>query len=214
MFVILGFVAGCSFHRHAGSPVVVGHYRVVSPSVVGDYDGGPAIGRASPDGKWSVEYTRRNGWGNLDVTDRASPRTYRLYHSNDSCCSEITWLPPHVLIFDDDYKVQILDPTNRRVATIAHFSNFAVSHDGRWIAGYADSGGHAAETVGVVSSTNGSCRVVSRKSSQDDTVVTFTSNDNSLLVARRVFDQNLGEVTGSAQIVTVQLEKLQPHSGC
>jgi hypothetical protein len=77
-----------------------------------------------------------------------------MYHSNDSCCSEITWLPPHVLIFDDDYKVQALDPTNRRVATIAHFSNFAVSHDGRWIAGYSDSGGHAAETVGVVSSTD------------------------------------------------------------
>jgi hypothetical protein len=214
MIVLLGFVAGCSFHRHAASPVVLGHYRVVSPSVVGDYNGGPAIGRASPDGKWSVEYTRRNGWGTLDVTDRASHRTYRMYHSNDSCCSEITWLPQHVLIFDDDYKVQVLNPTNRRVATIAHFSNFAVSHDGRWIAGYSDSGGHAAETVGVVSSTDWSCRVVARRSSQDDTVIAFTSNDTSLLVARRVFDQNLGEATGSAQLVAVPLANLQSRGGC
>ena len=211
-FVAVAVVAaaGCGSNRDAGVPPTErGHWSayVVSPAVVGEYDTGPAIGHRSPDGKWSVAYVRRNGWGNLDVTNRTSHRTYRRYHSNDGCCSEIAWLPPHRLIFDDDYRVRILDPSVGRVVTVAHFSNFAISNNGRWIAGYADSGGHSPETVGLVPSRGGTCRVVARSDEEDDVLLGFTSDAAALRIRR-------SEAGGGRRIITVPLTDLKPGTGC
>ncbi|HET8895240.1 MAG TPA: hypothetical protein VFM96_14200 [Gaiellaceae bacterium] len=45
----------------------------------------------------------------------------------------------------DDYNVKSLAPSKRRVTRIAGYADFTVSHNGHWVAGYAYSGGHAAE---------------------------------------------------------------------
>jgi len=199
--VTLVALAGCS----SSTP------RVTSPTP-GQYNDGPALREQSPDGNWSVAYSRRNGYGNLDVTHRTSHRRYRMYHSNDGCCSEIAWLPPHDLVFDDDYKVQLLDPATRRVATIAHFSAFVISPDGHWLAGYADSGGHAAETVGVVDSRGGGCRTVPHAPDQDDTVGAFTADGKAIDIIRRRFDTKTGETTRAAHVVRISLTDLRPGS--
>lgn len=185
-------------------------YRVVSPGPFDDYLGGPAVGEASPDGDWTVDFTRRGSYGNLDLTNRQSHRVFRMYHSNDSCCTEITWLPPHLLLFDDDYRVLVLDPTTRRLKTIAGFSNFIVSGDGRWIAGYASSGGHVGESVRIVTAAGGSCLMVPHKTTEDDTPVTFTSDDKAIRISRTRF----GPGTARARILTFTLTHLRPRGAC
>jgi hypothetical protein len=129
-----------------------------------------ATGYASPDGAWSVTYTRNGLYGNIDLAQRATGRRIRMYRSNDSCCTSVTWIAPHLLVFDDDYHVKTLDPPSRRVRTIAHFSNFVVAPDGRWVAGWAAGPGQA-ERVGVVPARGGACRVVPHLRDEDDNAV-------------------------------------------
>jgi hypothetical protein len=168
----------------------------------------------SPDGKWSVLYSRSNGYGRLDVTNARAGSRYRMYRSNDSCCDEITWIEPHLLIFVDDYNVKTLEPTTRRLTRIAGFSDFTVSHDGRWVAGYADSGGHAAETVEVVPITGGKCRAVPHRPDQDDSSPTFSRDDNAVIVTRRAFDLKRGQPVGKTRWITVPLTALVPVKTC
>jgi hypothetical protein len=109
-----------------------------------------------------------------------------LYRSSDSCCSQVLWLSPTRLVFDDDYRVTTLDVTSGRVQRIAGFSNFTVSPDHQWIAGWADSGGHRAQRVGVVRADGSGCRLVPTPSSFTDLNAYF-SKDGLLHVLRSPF---------------------------
>jgi hypothetical protein len=177
-------------------------------------------GYVSPDGKWSLAYTRKHGYGHLDVTQRATGRVFRMYSSNDACCWQTTWLRPHLLIFVDDYNTKTLDPATKRVVTIANFSNFVVSLDGRWVAGWADCGGHCQESVDVVPITGGRCRQVPRRPDQDDNALHFSRDDRTLTIRRRFFDVKNGApmqdggVPSHWHAVTVPLSTLRPVTTC
>jgi tricorn protease-like protein len=137
-----------------------------------------------------------------------------MYRSNDSCCDDVTWVKPHLLVFVDDYKVKTLDPRTRHVVRIAGFSQIAVSHDGRLVAGFASSGGHEAETVAVVPIAGGRCRVVARRPDQDDFSPTFSRDDKALVFLRQRFDLKLGYTVGPARQVTVPLTALKSVNTC
>jgi hypothetical protein len=196
--------------------VVLVGLTLVSAGTVTARASSPPTGLAerSPDGKWSVLYSRRNGYGRLDVTNLQTGRRYRMYRSNDSCCDDVTWVKPHLLIFVDDYKVKTLDPNARRAVRIAGFSQFALSHDGRLVAGYAESGGHAAETVEVVPIAGGRCRAVARRLDQDDSSPSFSRDDHALTFLRQRFDRKLGYAVGKPRRVTVPLTALVPINAC
>jgi hypothetical protein len=195
--------------------VLVGLALIPAGAVVARASSPPTgVAERSPDGKWSVLYSRKNGYGRLDMTNLRTGRRYRMYRSNDSCCDGITWVKPHLLIFVDDYNVKTLDPTNRRVLRIAGFSDFTISHDGRLVAGYADSGGHAAETVDVVPITGGHCRTVPRLPDQDDSSPIFSRDDKAVTVVRQHFDLKLGYAVGQPRRVTVPLTALTPVKAC
>lgn len=168
----------------------------------------------SPDGKWIVAYSRMNGYGRLDLVERRTRKRYRMYRSNDSCCDEITWVSPHLLVFVDDYNVKTLDPASRRVTRISGFSNFVVSPDGRWVAGWASCGGHCAESVDVVSIAGGGCRAVPRRSDQDDSYPFFSRNSKKVTVLRQRFDLKRGEPVGATSQVTLPLSALRPVTTC
>ena len=188
----------------------------VAAGAVAAHASSPPTGVAarSPDGRWNVLYSRRNGYGRLDVTNLRTGKKYRMYRSNDSCCDQITWVRPHLLIFVDDYNVKTLDPTTRRLVRIAGFSNFTISHDGRLVAGYASTGGHAAETVEVVPITGGRCRAVPHRPDQDDSSPGFARSDKALIVVRQHFDLQLGYTVGQSRLVTVPLTALTPVKTC
>jgi hypothetical protein len=176
-------------------------------------------GYVSPDGKWSLAYTRQHGYDNLDVTDRATGSVSRMYSSNDGCCAQITWLRPHLLIFVDDYKTRTLDPVTKHVVMISNFSNFVVSPDGRWVAGWADCGGHCAERVDVVPIGGGRCRQVPHRPDQDDNARRFSPDDRSLTILRRFFDVKNGEPIRNGlatrwHAVTIPVGTLQPVATC
>jgi hypothetical protein len=176
-------------------------------------------GDVSPDGKWTLAYTRKHGYGHLDLTQLASGRIFHMYSSNDACCSQTAWLRPHLLIFVDDYHTKTLDPTTKRVATIAHFSNFVVSPDGRWVAGWADCGTHGAEAVDVVAITGGQCRKVPRRADQDDNALRFSHDDRTLTIQRRFFDVKNGAPMRDGfpshwHVITVPLSTLRPVTTC
>jgi hypothetical protein len=137
-----------------------------------------------------------------------------MYRSNDSCCDDVTWVKPHLLIFVDDYKVKTLDPKTRHVVRIAGFSQIAVSHGGNLVAGFADSGGHAAETVAVVPIAGGHCRVVPHQRDQDDSSPTFSRDDKALIFRRQRFDLKLGYAVGRPRQVRVPLTALKPVKAC
>ncbi len=176
-------------------------------------------GYVSPDGKWSLALTRKHGYGHLDITQRATRRVFRMYSSNDACCSAITWARSHLLIFVDDYQTKTLDPATKRVATIARFSNFVLSADGRWVAGWANCGDHCAEAVDVVPIAGGRCEQIPRKPDQDDNAVRFSHDNRSLTIRRRFFDVKNGEpfqngVASRWRLVTFSLSRLRPVATC
>jgi hypothetical protein len=109
-----------------------------------------------------------------------------LYRSKDSCCDQLTWLSPTRLVFDDDYRVTTLDIPTGRIRRIAGFSNFRISPDHTWIAGWADSGGHEAQTVRVVSADGTSCKSIPTPARHTDLDASF-SRDGTLHVYRATF---------------------------
>jgi tricorn protease-like protein len=137
-----------------------------------------------------------------------------MYRSNDSCCDQITWVAPHTLVFVDDYRVKTLNPSSRRIKQIAGFSDFAVSPNGRWVAGYADTGGHAAEFVDVVPLAGGECLAVPKKPDQDDADPSFSSNSAVVYVERRHFSTKLGYDVGPTVMVQYRLSMLRTIPTC
>jgi hypothetical protein len=178
-----------------------------------------AGGSVSPDGKWSLAFGRLHGYGHLDLTERATRRTFQMYRSNDGCCTEIAWLRPHLLIFVDDYRTFTLDPATRTMRRIASFSNYVVSPDGRRVAGWADCGGHCAEAVAVVPIGGGPCRAVPHRPDQDDNALRFSTDGRVLTILRRYFDVKNGEPTRNGlptrfRTVAVPLTALRPAATC
>jgi hypothetical protein len=107
----------------------------------------------------------------------------------------------------------VLDPTTRRVTKIAGFSNIAVSRDGKWVAGWADSGGHSAELVAVVRLLGGRCRAVPKRANEDDTFPRFSRDGRSITVLRRTYDAKTDSWTHGRE-VSVPLGKLKPIATC
>lgn len=173
-----------------------------------------SVPNISPDGKWSVDYSRRNGYSRLDLVDRRSGRRYRMYRSNDGCCQEITWVSPHLLVFVDDYNVKTLDPSTRRIVRISGFSDFVVSPNGRWVAGWASCGGHCAETVEVVPISGGPCRAFPHQRDDDDSSPFFSRDSRKLTVLRQHFDLKRGEPLGRSREVTLTLSELRRVRTC
>jgi hypothetical protein len=180
----------------------VKHRVLVDPAVV------------SPDGKSfaSVRHVfvaSTGSIGYLDLGKRGTPDKRTVYSSSDSCCTEITWVSPSLIAFDDDYNVKTLDLSTGRVRRIATFSNFSVSADGRWVAGWKFSGGHSPETIGVVSITGSDCRTVPRPKNADDFNASFSSDAKRLMFVRQRFDLKRGEDVGPGRVVTVSLSDLR-----
>lgn len=134
-----------------------------------------------------------------------------MYHSTDSCCDFITWVKPHLLLFDDDYRVMKLDPATRKVSVIAGFSNFVVSPDGRWVAGFAAGPPELAESVGVLSLRKRLCLEVVHGSRQTDQIAGFTRDSKGVIVERSAFIPN-ESATGPRQLVQFPLTSL--HTAC
>lgn len=163
--------------------------------------------RSSPDGAWRLIYRNES----LVLTRTGSGKWVRMYHSTDACCSYITWVKPHMLLFDDDYRVMTLNPATRRVAVIAGFSDFLVSPDGQWMAGYAGAPPEESETVGVVSLRKPLCLEVPHGSHQTDEIAGFTRSSKGVIVVRRGFIPN-SNATGPNQLVQFTLTSL--HTAC
>jgi hypothetical protein len=170
----------------------------------------PGMTCSSPDGAWSVRYTRNPG--TLWVT-RLGPVSVRAYQSKDSCCTYITWAKPHTLLFDDDYRLMRLDPITRKHTMIASWSNFVVSPNGRWIAGWASGPPEEAETVGVLSVAGTTCLVVPHNPHQSDEAAGFTQDSKNVIVARSPFVPNNG-TTGSPQLVQYAISSLRASKHC
>lgn len=169
----------------------------------------PGLTCRSPDGAWEVTYTR--GPGTLWLTGRRTGVRFRAYHSTDSCCTYITWAKPHTLLFDDDYRLMTLDPATRKLTLLAGFSDFVVSRDGRWVAGFALHPPEDAETVGVLSLADRTCLVVPHTSHQTDETAGFTRDNQGVIVERSSFSPNEG-ATGSRHLVQFALSSL--HTTC
>ena len=204
-----GFAVSCRLGGYHSAAAVVGSAAPSSAAKVA-----ALFQRLSPDRKWQVIYSRQNGYGRLDLIERRTGRRYRMYRSNDSCCDQITWVAPHTLIFVDDYRVKTLDPDRRRVTRIAGFSNFVLSPDRRWVAGYADTGGHSAESVDVVPLAGGACLAVPKRPDQDVAYPRFSSDSRFVSVAERHFSSKLGYDVGPTRMIRYRLAALRRVPTC
>lgn len=170
----------------------------------------------SPDRRWSLTWRNHGSRCDLYASRRDTGRRVRIYHTTDAPCSYLTWVRPHLLVFDDDYRVLTLDPPSRKVTLIGGFSDFDVSPDERWIAGYAFGPPEDAETVDVLSVSGGMCLVVPHTARQTDEVAGFTRDSRNVIVLRRRFVPNNFPI-GSARLVQYAISSLRPGSsetGC
>ena len=199
---VLMLASGCGSAPHTSTRVAPnpkGHRVVVEPAVRS-----PGGGQVA-----QVEHvlSRKGSIGFVHVGPNG--RTTRtVYSSNEACCSNVRWVSRRIIIFDDDYRVKTVDVVTGRVQTIATFSNFTVSSNGRWVAGWA-LGGHSAEQIGVVSISGGSCRVVPKPANADDTEPRFSADSSRLTFQRRRFDGHDDE-PGTLHLVTVSMSSLRP----
>lgn len=199
--------SGCGAASHTATPTTrpskpVAHRVVIDPSVL------------SPDGKRiafvkHVNTQHTGGIGYLEVGRPAGRETRALYVSNDACCSGLVWASPHLIVFDDDYRVKTMDVTTGRLTRIADFSDFTVSADGRLVAGWANSGGHSAQTIGVVSIAGTGCRVLPKPTNADDSEPRFSADGKRLFFTRRSFDAT---PEGPGRVLSVPLSRLRRHS--
>jgi hypothetical protein len=165
----------------------------------------------SPDGAWAVTAP-----GSILISHRGSRREVSMYQSNDSCCTNVMWAKPHTLFFVDDYRVFRLDPATRKHTVIASWSDFFVSPDGRWIAGFAYVGGSVApaSTVGVLSIDGKTCLAVPHSSHESDEAVGFTRDGKSVVVKRQPFVPNNGVTSSDYKLVSYAISSLAASKDC
>ena len=144
--------------------------------------------RVAPGGKkFAFVKGFAGGVGYVEVAAKgAKPRT--VYSSSDSCCTELRWASPHLLVLEDDYNVKTVDLDTGRIRTIAGFSNFVVSRDGRWVAGWALEGPDVPTSVGVVAITGAVCRTVPKPANASDSNPHFSNNSKVLRFSRETAD--------------------------
>jgi tricorn protease-like protein len=145
----------------------------------------------------------------LSVKPAGGGKARALYSSSDACCSNLTWASRQVLVFDDDYHVKTVNLNTGKVKFIAWFSDFSVSPNGRWIAGWSYSGGHSPRGIFVVSITGNDCGAVPRPPSADDSYPNFSSDNKRLFFQRQRFDPKLGHDVGSAHVVSIPVTQLR-----
>src|SRR5690242_591209 len=140
----------------------------------------------SPDGAWSVTYTGAYPVGTLWLSHHGSARVRAYKSVGLACCTNVTWAKPHTLLFDDDYQVFRLNPVTRTHKMIAGWSDFVVSLNGRWIAGYAYGGSSAAPalTVGVLSVDGKTCLTVPHGSHESDAPAGFSKDSSNVIIVR------------------------------
>jgi hypothetical protein len=117
----------------------------------------------SPDGRWTVRFKAGIPGrlpGRLVVTQLATGEQTVDYSSLEECCDDITWARPHTLVFADDYRTFVLDPTKGKATFLAGFTDFYVSPDGRWVAGYAEAPSSQPQPAGLVSLATGKCVLI------------------------------------------------------
>jgi hypothetical protein len=146
--------------------------------------GSPVV---SPDDMRSAIVRRVGNRGLLEVKSTRGGTERTLYSSNDACCGSLVWSSNRLLVFDDDYRARTVDVISGRVHWIAGFSNYAISNDGHWLAGWAYSPGLSPETIYIVSVTGAHCRAVPRPKTSDDSQVSFTSDGKRIRFLRRIF---------------------------
>jgi hypothetical protein len=140
----------------------------------------------SPDGRRVAVVRRTTGSGSISV-GLAGGRGRLLYSSHDACCTGLGWASDRLLVFGDDYHVETLDAITGRVRWIAGFSDFAVSPDGRWVAGWASHGGHEPERIFLAAVSGDACRVVPRPAHASDSRVSFSADGAQLRFVRQAF---------------------------
>lgn len=170
----------------------------------------------SPDRRWLLTWRGKGSRCSLFLTRGSAGRRVRVFETTAAPCSYLTWVKPHLLLFDDDYRVMTLHPSSRQVTSIGRFSDFLVSPDQRWIAGYAASSPEQAETVDLLSLNGRTCLVVPHTSHQTDEVAGFTRDSEGVIVLRARFTPNDGP-TGPSHLVQYDIASLQRGSaqtGC
>jgi hypothetical protein len=209
--VLLGlFLAGC-----AGGGTDVSASDVTAAAVCAQY---PTSGTScsSPDGAFSVTFIGAQPRGSIHLFAGGSGGVM-VYHSTNGCCTDMAWAKPHTLLFDDDYQLIRLDPVTRKHRIISDWSDFVVSPDGRWIAGWAYSGGDSVappETVGVLSIDGKTCLSVPHSSNESDEAAGFTQDGKSVIVTRRPFDPGEGVTSSSIKLVAYPISSLPASKDC
>jgi WD40-like Beta Propeller Repeat len=202
--VIIG--GGCDSTRHAATnrstpppePIVRGVLDAAVPSRDGD----------------RIAVVRHVGNASYLEVGPANRRDLRVvYTARDSCCGDLAWATRWLLVFDNDYRVFTLDVRSGQLRQIAGFSNFELSKDGRWAAGWAGTGPNEPETVGVVSITGTSCRVVPRLSNASDSFPFFSPDGKRLFFLREPFNPSSGS-TGHGDTISVSMSNLRPSRAC
>jgi Tol biopolymer transport system component len=160
----------------------------------------------SPDGKHLalVVHVKGTGYNMLEVGNADGQDARVVYSSNDSCCGgPIQWASPSLIVFDDDYNVKTVSLKTGKVTKLRlGFSDFAVSRNGRWIAGWADSGGHVPQTIGIASVTGDRYSELRKPGKKtDDSQPDFSPDGKQLLFNRN--DSLVVEPFGGGPVKTL-----------
>jgi len=119
------------------------------------------------------------------LTDLRTGRRFVAHGEIDSCCYELTWVTPHVLVFDNvDFLVLALRPPSMHARLLAQASDFVVSPNGKWVAVWSSTPPDVAQTVAVVSIDGTTCLAVPRSSNENDTAAGFTADSRNVIVSR------------------------------
>lgn len=145
----------------------------------------------SPDGAWRLTLRHGTANGRLSLARRGQNNGVEMYHSNNACCTFLTWAKPHLLLFLDYPLVETLDPVTRTVTLLGDLNGFDVSPDGHWVAdaGAAGPNDPVAHTVYVLGVGARKCLVVPGTSV---TAAGFTPDSRAVIVQRQ-YDPDSGE---------------------
>lgn len=136
-----------------------------------------------------------------------------MYRSNDSCCDEITWVKPHVLVSVDDYNVKTLSPAAVWFGSRASPTSRSPMAAAR-LPGTPPVEGTSPKLWKSSRLAVSYCRAVPHRPNQDDSSPIFSRDDKALIVVRQHFDLKLGYAVGQSKLVTIPLSALTPVKTC